>query len=551
MDFTTINVIPDIFFKATLRYSKRDSLSFFDETPLTYQDVRDRALALARMLREAGIGPEDRVAILSENSPFWGVAYFAVSLLGAVAVPVLPDFQENEAVNILRHSGASAAFVSARNRPKLKSLEGVIPLYTLEEGSLPGREAAQTDPSDLPEIRPEDLATIIYTSGTTGSPKGVMLTHGNIISNVLAARHIPPLRAHDKALSVLPLAHTYECTLGFLIPFLLGTTIFYLRKPPSTSVLLPAFRKIRPGMMLTVPLLMEKIYSGIKSTKIKKSPLLSFLYRTSPGRRLANLLIGIGLKKTFGGKMRFYGIGGAPLSEETERFLRQARFPYAIGYGLTETSPLLAGDNARYTRFRATGRFLEGIEYRIEPSEGDSEAGELVVRGPNVMKGYYLEPEKTAEVLSPDGWFRTGDLVTMSKGYLTIRGRAKNMILGSNGENIYPENIENLISRESFVEECLVFQDTESRTLVARIHLNYDNLMEHMQGLKQSTEILQEDITQYLQDIKSRINRELSRFSRIGEVLEQKEPFLKTPTLKIKRFLYSRRDNSGPDAPVS
>lgn len=551
MDFTAIQVIPDLFLASVGRYSKRDSLSFFEETPFTYQNVRDRVLFYARELREQGIKKGDRVAVLSENSPLWGIVYFAVSMTGAVAVPILPDFQAKEVTNILEHAEASAVFVSQKNRPKVNGMEGKITITVMEElkDVPPGDRVKETQEDLKAPVTPDDLACIIYTSGTTGTPKGVMLTHKNIVSNVLAARHIPPLRSHDNALSVLPLAHTYECTLGFLIPFLMGTTIYYLRKPPSTSVLLPALKKVRPGMMLTVPLLMEKIYGGIKSTKIQKSALLSGLYKTPGGRRAANFLIGLGLKKTFGGKLRFYGIGGAPLSEETEIFLRQARFPYAIGYGLTETSPLLAGDNAKNTRFRSTGRFLKDISYKIDMSMGSDGQGELLVKGPNIMKGYYKEPEKTREVLSEDGWFRTGDLVVMENGYLTIKGRVKNMILGSNGENIYPENIENLINKESFVEECLVFQDEVSRTLVARIHLNYDNLKEHIQGLKQSTEIIQEDITSYLQDVHRRINLELSRFSRIGEVLEQKEPFIKTPTLKIKRFLYSRKEEvSGRDS---
>ena len=548
MDYSKITTITELFFGSTARYSKRDSLSFSDGTPFTYSNVYNRVGYISDFLINSGFNPGDKAAVLSENSPFWGMVYFAVSCAGGVMVPILPDFNKSEIENILEHAEISRVFVSSRH---LSSLEGIKDKYTIhviDDGLFTGySDSSVPFSNDLkPERKPspEDLACIIYTSGTTGSSKGVMLSHGNIISNVLGCRHIPPLRNYDRALSVLPLAHTYECTLGFLVPFLLGATIFYLRKPPSPSVLLPALKKVRPGMMLTVPLLMEKIYNGIKSTKIEKSGLLSAMYRKPFTRRIANLLIGISLKKTFGGKLRFYGIGGAPLSEETEKFLIQARFPYAIGYGLTETSPLIAGDNARYTKYRATGRFLKEVEHQIDYSKGKDGKGELLVKGPNIMMGYFKEPEKTAEVLSEDGWFRTGDLVSLKDGYLTIKGRVKNMILGSNGENIYPENIENLINMETFVEESVVFHDEESRTLVARIHINYDNFNEHIGNIKKNAEVLQEDITQYLHEVKDRINKQLSKFSRVHEVVEQKEPFTKTPTLKIKRFLYSKKKSS-------
>jgi len=218
--------------------------------------------------------------------------------------------------------------------------------------------------------------------------------------------------------------------------------------------------------------------------------------------------------------------------------------PYAIGYGLTETAPLLAGDNAKNTRFRSTGHFLENVEHKLDNSKGKEGNGEILVKGPNIMMGYYKEPEKTAEVLSEDGWFRTGDLGAVENGYLTIKGRVKNMILGANGENIYPENIENLINMEDFVEESVVYHDEESKTIVAKIHINYDRFNEHIMNLRKNADVLQEDITQYLHEVKDSINKQMSKFSKIQEVVEQKEPFIKTPTLKIKRFLYSKKDQN-------
>ncbi|MBI9104640.1 MAG: AMP-binding protein [Spirochaetales bacterium] len=544
MDLSSIKTIPDLFYQAAARYSKRDSLSYSDETPFTYRQVYDRVTFLSEKLKNENFGKGSKAAILSENSPLWGMVYFGISSSGGVMVPILPDFNKADVENILSHAEVTHIFTSRKQRDKLIDVESRYQINTIED--LFNDVPASLDDSPLPdmshpETKAEELACLIYTSGTTGSSKGVMLSHENIIQNVLHCKHIPPLRNYDRALSVLPLAHTYECTLGLLVPVLRGATIFYLKKPPSTSVLLPALKKVRPGMILSVPLLMEKIYNGIKSSKVDKSKLLSGMYKHPFTRLLANRLIGISLRKTFGGRLRFFGIGGAPLSEEAEKFLLQAKFPYAIGYGLTETSPLLAGDNARNTKYRSTGRFLSNIEHKLDTSKGKEGNGEILVKGPSIMMGYYKEPEKTAEVLSEDGWFRTGDLGAVENGYLTIKGRVKNMILGANGENIYPENIENLINMQDFVEESVVFHDEETKTLVARIHINYDNFNEHVKNLRKNADVLQEDITQYLQDVKDSINKQMSKFSKIHEVVEQKEPFIKTPTLKIKRFLYSKK----------
>ena len=393
MDFNSIKTIPDLFYQSTSRYSKRNSLSFVHEKPFTYTEVYRNSNYVSSLLKDDGFKIGQKVAILSENSPFWGMIYFGISITGGIMVPILPDFQKNEVENILDHAEVSHVFVSAKQYTKVADLNNKYNIVQIDDIFKDLSVEASTDAIPAPQNLPveNDLGCIIYTSGTTGTSKGVMLSHKNIISNVLDCKHIPPLRSHDRALSVLPLAHTYECTLGLLVPFLRGAAIYYLTKPPSTSVLLPALKKVRPGMMLTVPLLMEKIYSGIKTTKVDKNKFLSFLYKRSFTRRLANILIGISLKKTFGGRLNFYGIGGAPLSEETERFLRQARFPYAIGYGLTETAPLLAGDNAKDTKFRATGRFLKHIEYKLDHSQGTDGSGELLVRGPNIMIGYYKE----------------------------------------------------------------------------------------------------------------------------------------------------------------
>jgi long-chain acyl-CoA synthetase len=304
--------------------------------------------------------------------------------------------------------------------------------------------------------------------------------------------------------------------------------------------------------MLSVPLLIEKLYRNSVLPSFKKSPVLRRLHSTTLGRKLLNRLAGRKLRRAFGGRLYFFGIGGAALAPEVEDFLIEARFPYCVGYGLTETSPLIAGANSKGMRPRSTGWPIEGIEVKIVNPKPETGEGEIVVRGPIVMKGYYKDPERTAEVLEPDGWFHTGDLGIFDEtGRLYIKGRVKNMILGPSGENIYPEAIESIINSFEFVEDSLVFQ--EGGEILARIHLNYEAMKEHMQNLADSAAGVPREVGELMTELRRNVNNRLSSFSRIGKVIEQKEPFEKTPTKKIKRFLYDKiADGSeeGGDGPT-
>ncbi len=374
-----------------------------------------------------------------------------------------------------------------------------------------------------------------------------MLTHRNILSNAIACRSIIVLRRTDFLLSILPLAHTYEFTIGFVIPLLAGSSVHYLDRPPSATALLPALKTVRPTIMLSVPLVIEKIYrSSIKPALEGMS-----LYRINAIRPILEKLAGLKLKKTFGGRLRFFGIGGAPLAADVERFLKTAGFPYAIGYGLTETSPLLAGCNPARTRLRSTGPALHGVSIRIADPRPDTGEGEIQARGDSIFKGYFNDPVRTADSFTADGWFKTGDLGFMdSKGFLHVRGRLKTMILGASGENIYPEEIEAIINRSPYVNESLVYSDESG--LTALIHLKPEALENLEARLKDGIEGA-EDVavklghavadaekaaTALLERIKKEANAKLASFSRIGKVRIQKEPFEKTPTQKIKRFLY-------------
>jgi long-chain acyl-CoA synthetase len=317
-----------------------------------------------------------------------------------------------------------------------------------------------------------------------------------------------------------------------------GASVYYVKKPPTAAVLLPALAMVKPTLMLTVPLIIEKMYKTRIMPEIKKRALVRLAYKFPVIRKRIHKIAGKKLMATFGDALRFFGVGGAALSPEVERFLREAEFPYAIGYGLTETSPLIAGANAENTRYRSTGPIVPGLEVRIENPDPKSGIGEIIVRGPSIMKGYYRDPARTSEVLTFDGWFHTGDLGSFDKnGYLYINGRLKNVIIGPSGENIYPEAIESVINRSDIVLESLIYQDEGQ--LVARIYLDYEKLDVIFSELNLTESQARERIVRLLEDIRKQVNEQVSSFSRLTRVIEQTEPFEKTPTQKIKRYLYA------------
>lgn len=589
-----MSIVKELNFRCLLENSARmysgfPALAFAGEDPLTYQDVKYLADELIVKLHALGVRKGDRVALLSQNMPNWGVSYLAITSMGAVVVPILVDFTEAEIENILAHSEAGVIIVSEKQSGKLRqelpetlkaavliddfsliSLGSLELSGTIERKDEPGAmqdgKSGTISPEELPFPAEDDLAAILYTSGTTGNPKGVMLTHGNILSNAVNTLGIQDVDQSDRLLSVLPLPHTYECTIGFIIPFMKGASVFYLDRLPTPAVLLPAMQAVKPTMMLTVPLIIEKVYQNRVKPRLTGSPLMRFLSKSRGFRKFFHKLAGKKIYKAFGGKLHFFGIGGAKLNAEAERFLRDAGFPYAIGYGLTETSPLLAGCGPKLTRFQSTGFNLPGQQMRIDNPDPATGEGEILAKGPHVMKGYYKEEQLTSQVFTEDGWFKTGDLGAMdADGFLYIRGRLKNIIVSPTGENIYPEDIEAVINSEHHVLESLVYE--LKGKLVARIHLNYEEIDQRYHELKQSAgesyqhlkesagqsyqelkesasqmyDQAREKVQHRLEEIRHRVNARLNRFSRLTIVEEQQEPFEKTPTKKIKRFLYHNK----------
>lgn len=536
---------PALFSDTCSKFGNHPALSTVGEKPITYIQLKDQINATIAFLEKLGIKSGDKVAILSSNMPNWGITYYAITFMGAVAVPLLPDFQTAEIENILNHSESKVIFVSLglisrMNGVSSDYLKHVVRIedYVVIDQDDPEIFNPNSVPAKQYTVAEDDLAAIIYTSGTTGRSKGVMLTHKNISFNAVRGRIIQPIFENDRFLSILPLAHTYENTLGLILPMLCGSCVYYIGKTPSPSVLLPALKEVKPTLMLTVPLIIEKIYHNRIEPKFNSSKLMRLIYSQPFLRKKLNKIAGKKLYETFGGELKFFGIGGAKLNPKVEQFLIEAGFPYAIGYGLTETSPLLAGANPTKIKFESTGPAIKNIELIIHNPDENGE-GEIWAKGPNVMKGYFKDPEQTAKVLNEDGWFKTGDLGKLDKdNYLYIRGRLKNMILGASGKNIYPEEIESVINNYQHVLESLVIE--QKGKLVAFVHFNRDEIEERYKHLKSDlSEYVENFIDEHKKGLQDYVNSRVNKYSQIQTIVNQPQPFQKTATQKIKRFLYS------------
>lgn len=532
------NTLAEVFEYSTSTYATNQVSSFVDgEQSYTYAQFRDRCEHLSRLLSTFGIGAYDKVAILSENMPNWAVAFFSLTAYGRIAVPMLQELSSNEVTNIINHSESKAIFVSRKQLHKLdesvmEHLNLVIDIETFE--FIKVKDTSYTCDGRVTMPTPLDTAAIIYTSGTTGNAKGVMLCHRNFCANILEAWKAYKINKRDVFMSILPIAHTYEMSIGMLYPFAMGSKVCYLQKMPTPTVLVTSLKKVRPTVMLSVPLIIEKMYRNSVVPTIEKSKFLQYLQKNIPW--LLYLLVGTKLKKTFGGRIGFFGIGGAKLDPTVEAFLKKVRFPYAIGYGLTETAPLICNASPFKTAVGSTGIAAYGVQIKLDNVNPETGVGELVVKGDNVMLGYYKDYNRTKEVLSKDGWFHTGDLASVDKkGKYYIKGRMGTVIIGASGENIYPEEIENVINNIEDITESLVVQ--RSGNLVALVRFNENIIDWDLEGQDKFID----DLEAKKKAILEMVNSKVSRFSKINSVEIQKEPFIKTATHKIKRFLYEKK----------
>ncbi|MGH0053850.1 MAG: AMP-binding protein [Sphaerochaetaceae bacterium] len=554
------------------RNGKRIALRTYREegSEITYSQLKRMKDAISISLLEAGFTRGDKIALMGESSPTWMVAYFGITSIGCVAVPILPDFSAKETTRILEHAGVKGVVVNIKHFEKvvgyvhshdayLVRMEDLfhIPVSIAKElddrnqfASAPGRDIRRRKIDEKSRklreaslAREEDLASLIYTSGTTGNSKGVMLTHKNLVWNADVSTDVYVKLHHgSRVLSILPVSHVYEFTTGQVLELLCGCEIVYLGKPPATSILLPALKEIKPHIVMTVPLLIEKVYRSAVLPVIKGNEKIKKWMRFSFTRKLISKAIGRKLKLTFGGHLRFFGIGGAPLDQEVEHFLADAKFPYAQGYGLTETSPLIAGGKPKKHVVGTIGKLVAHVQVKLVDADPETGVGELLVRGPNVMQGYYDNPALNKASFTEDGYFKTGDLGHLDKrGRLSIKGRTKTMILGSGGENIYPELIESVINNQDFVTESLVIP--EKGGLAALIKIDLESFANKM---ALNVNEAKDEALKYVARIREDVNKELSAFSRISSAELQEEPFQRTPTQKIKRFLYSRLKDETP-----
>lgn len=531
-----IDTLAKLYEYSTTVYSKYQYTQWYDskEGGYTFSSLKDKSDSLSKLLTQYGIGAGDKVAILSQSMPNWSAAFFSTVPFGRIAIPILPDSSENEVTNIINHSESKVMFVSQRLASKVSEeikarLTLMIDIDTFEILKADEKKFTCDGRTSVPT--PDDIATIIYTSGTTGSAKGVVLSHRNLTSNVITCYHSCKRNHNDRWLSILPMAHTLEMTLGMLYPMYTGSCVYYLPKPPVPSILMKAMKTVKPTTMLTVPLIIEKVYKGSILPTIRKSRTLSWMNEHM--NWLMCRIIGMKLKKTFGGKITFYGIGGAKLDPEVERFLLKAKFPYAIGYGLTETSPLIGYAMKGWRTVGSFGYPVYNVQLKLHNVNPETGEGEIIAKGPNVMLGYYKDPVRTKKVFTEDGWFRTSDIAIMdSKGRFHIKGRNSNMILGPSGENIYPEEIENVLNNVEGVSESIVVE--RNGRLIALVQ-PIENFIEWN---KENEDKIYEKIDKWKEKILSITNKNVNKTSQVSSVEVMKEPFEKTATQKIRRFKY-------------
>lgn len=550
----TLNFILD---SSWAKFGDQPAIGMAMERSLSYTELHHNVISLAVKLMEQGVGKGDHVAILAENSHCWGMAYFAIVRIGAIAVPILPDLPESDVHHILKEMGVDIMFTTQRQVDKVYELkqqlkgpvvmldnstspEGLLNCQTfsemLDHGATLLAEAAETPV--FPDVDEDDIASILYTSGTSGYSKAVMLSHKNLTSNAYSGSRLMELRPGDVFLSILPMSHTYEFSMGFILPLLTGCRIAYAGKSPTPAILQKLCQHEKPKCMFAVPLVLEKIYKKRVLPQIEKSKLLTLACKTDFGRKLIYRKIGAKLISFFGGELRFMGIGGAALNPEVEQFLFDAKFPYLIGYGLTEASPLIAGGPFADTTIvvGSTGKPISGVEVKIVDPDPETGIGEIHAAGANIMKGYYQDQEATDEVISSDGWLATGDLGLVDEaGNLHVKGRSKNVIVMANGENVYPEAIEHKINSFHWVVESLVLENNGQ--LEAWVYPDYEFLDEVTSGKNRTDR--RSFVDGLLTDMRGELNTQLSGSSRIARVFERREPFIKTATHKIKRYLYS------------
>ena len=530
------------------------ALSDYNTQPLLYKDFAQNIAKIHMLFEAMDLQKGDKIAICGRNSTNWVVSFFATLTYGAVATTILHDFSEDNIQNIVNHSEAKVIFISDQIWPKLDPMKMplVSTIFLLEDFSI-----QKANSPELIEIRsawnnyfiekhpkgytkenieyhiesPDELAVLNYTSGTTSSPKGVMVPYRSLWSNTrFAIDMIPFVNTGDGIVSMLPLAHMYGLAFDALLGISKGCHLHFLPRVPSPNIILDAFSKVNPTLVITVPLIIEKIIQNKVFTELNKQPAKSLIkipvFRKKIYRKIKDKLLPL-----FGNKLVEVVIGGAGLNKEVGNFLSAIKFPYTVGYGMTECGPLIAYEYWETYKPESCGRPVDRMSVRVDSSDPQNIIGELHVKGDNVMLGYYKNPEATAAVLKEDGWLNTGDLVTMDKdNFIFIKGRSKTMILGASGQNIYPEEIEDLLNNSPYIAESLVIE--ENKKFIALIYPDKEYL--------ENNNSKEKDINRIFADEIKKVNKQLPDFSRLANFRLQDKEFEKTPKRSIKRFLYQK-----------
>ncbi|MFH1037803.1 MAG: AMP-binding protein [PVC group bacterium] len=544
-----------LFEESIIRNWDSPALTDYGKGTLTYGEVGKKILLLHAIFAGRFIRQGDKIALVGANSVNWAIVYLAAVTYGAVIVPILADFHDEDIQHIISHSGSLILFatdeIAARvDEERLENLRTIVSLDTRElryhrDRHLPdevreiareagGRIAEMTAESfSLPPGRDEnELSALVYTSGTSGFSKGVMIPFRSLLANITYARENIRLNMTERLLSFLPLAHAYACSFDLLFPFTMGCHLTFLGRMPTPKVLIEAFAEIRPSLILFVPLIIEKLYKK-RIAPLLGRPLFRLLTRVPGISRVIGALIRKKLTETFGGNFKEIIIGGAALNDEVEIFLKKIGIPITVGYGMTECGPLISYAPWYEHRIQSVGRAIPSLELKIDSPDPLRVVGEIMVRGPGVMLGYYKNSEATREVLDGEGWLRTGDLGLLdADGFVFIKGRCKHMILGPSGQNIYPEEIESRLNAMPFVQESLVV--AENDRLIALVYPDWDAVDARRKGAEDNIEWLKKKMEENRQEA----NRKLSGYCRIAEIRLHGDAFEKTPTHKIKRYRY-------------
>jgi long-chain acyl-CoA synthetase len=529
-----------------------EALSNYKETGYTYREIAARIIKIHLFFKAAGIREGDKIGLLGRNSANWCMIYLATVTYGAVIVPILPDFKPEDLANLINHSDSKLLFVDDKifeslDTAKIPEVSGVVSLEDfsmITAGNSLIKEAYASGEKKFteayPEVRKEDikfsditndkLAVISYTGGTTGFSKGVMISHNSLAANVRYAQNHMPLKPGDPVVSFLPLAHTYGCAFEFLFPFTFGCHITILTKTPSPQILIQAFKEIRPRLILSVPLVIEKIYKKQLLPVISKPLMKTLLVIPGINRLLFNKICKT-LTETFGGRFHEIVIGGAAFNPEAEKFFKKIGLRFSVGYGMTECGPLISYASWDTTKLGASGRAVDTLEVTIDSADPQKQLGEIILRGDNVMSGYYKNEKATKDIIDEKGWMHTGDLGIIDKeGNIFIKGRSKTMILGPSGKNIFPDEIEAIINNMNYIAESLVI--SEDNKLIGLIFPDYE--------MMKKDNISEEQLLTILDSTRKEVNNKIPEFMAVSKFRIHPEEFAKTPKRSIKRFLYTK-----------